>query len=154
MSYPAGPGDPPKGQDGQQPTRPDTTVTDLGTLEWCWARLLTTTEGVLFSHGGLRPSRRAVRYSVDFGQVQIPIGSYPGTDVTLGLVGHAADGQRWVVRATGVAQLSTLGVDPSEACRSSHPSQLLVPDGADTLLLNVDRLRGYRGPRSGACDVW
>jgi hypothetical protein len=131
------------------PARQVASVTDLGTLEWCWARLLTSTEGMLFSHAGLRPPRLAVRYSVEDGQVQIPMGSFPGaallvgSQVTLGLAGHAGDGLRWVVRASGVAQLSTLTVDSLDARRDRRPARYPVPEAARTLLLDVDRLRGY-----------
>jgi hypothetical protein len=130
--------------------RPGAHVTDLGTLEWCWARLLTTTEGVLFARRGLERANLSVHFRVEDGQVQIPIGPFPGAahllggaTVTLGLAGHADDGLRWVVRATGTALLSILETDSLTASRSSHPARRVEPQGPDALLLNVDRLRGY-----------
>jgi hypothetical protein len=161
MTHPTGPGDPPPADPGGPPPfaqpHPEGRVVDLATLDWCWMRLLSTSEGVLSSRGGRRPPSMAVGYTVDDGKVLIPIGTFSaaarllaGTQATLGLAGHGEDGLRWVVRATGVALLSVMAADSLAACRNSHPARSSAPPGADALLLSIDRIRGYHESPLGA----
>jgi hypothetical protein len=148
-----GPGEPPTSVDGRSSSVDadvEGHVIDLATPAWCWARLLSTTEGVLSSLREKKARGVAVSYTVGHGQVLIPIASFSagrllaGSAVTLGLSGRAEDGLRWVVRATGVPVLSVLAGDSLTASRNSHPARSSEPEGVDALLLRIDRLRGYR----------
>ncbi len=153
MTQRSGPGDPPS-DESHRPAAPaphvDAHVIDLATPEWCWERLFTTTAGRLSSGLGRQPFSLPVGYSVENGEVLIPIGSTPGAahllggiEVTLGLGGYTPGGLRWVVRATGVALLAVLGEDRLAAARNSHPARRVDLPRPDALLLNVDRVRGY-----------
>lgn len=156
MTQPTGPLDrrPTRSSHRRAASEPDggARVIDLADRDWCWSRLCATQRGLLSSRSPRNPAPLDVGYTVRGGRVVIPVADdaeilhlLVGHEVTLELTGHPDDGQRWVVRLTGTADLAVAAMKPS----TLHPSQLVHPargldvTSSSTLLLPVGRLRGY-----------
>jgi hypothetical protein len=127
-------------------------VIHLADPGWCWTRLRSTALGVLSSQSPAPPVAEDVTYTVVGGEIVVPVPwdsealhLLAGHEVTLGLSGRGEDGLRWVLRASGVAEFAMVRSSPVtlEDCRSSHPAHGPAFASTDTMLVAVDRLRGY-----------
>jgi hypothetical protein len=127
-------------------------VIDLADPGWCWLQLRNTALGVLSTRSRRSPLDMDVAYTVVGDEILIPIPwdsealhLLAGRDVTLSLTGRDEDSLRWVVRATGNAEFAMvpLASDTVAQCRSSHPAHGATSESTDTMVLTVDRLRGY-----------
>jgi hypothetical protein len=140
-------------------------IIDLATPPWCWAQLRSATEGILSYRSARGLASLAVTYTLTDRQIVIPIAAYNGrahlaidTEVTLALTGQDDEGLRWVVRATGIADLAVAssGSGGLTACRQSHPAHGAASRANEALLLPVARLRGFYETSLHAhddCDV-
>jgi hypothetical protein len=126
-------------------------VIDLADTDWCWSQLAASTRGVLSSRNFGRSANLDVEYTLDDEEIFIPIAYdhellhlLAAQEVTLGLEGRDDDGLKWVVRVTGVANLSLLTA-PDLFGPSSHPAhRVAAPLDPDALLvLPSERIRGF-----------
>ena len=161
------PPDPGPTSDAQQPRHAPAPLLDeragrvvqLADPGWCWSRLAGARRGVLTLDGVVGSAGLHVDFTMDDLQVLIPVPAkdkvlrrMADLDVTLSLAGRADDGLRWVVRVTGVALLFAVpsGSGGGEPTRAVQPGRAAAIPLNHSLLLPVERLRGYQESRLAA----
>ncbi|WP_375431852.1 hypothetical protein [uncultured Friedmanniella sp.] len=134
------------------PLQTDVHVIDIGAPGWCWSRLGTTGEGILSYDGPRGRQSLAVPYTVTGRQIAIPLASFndagwlaAGNETRLEVSSRPGT-QRWVVRATGMAERDPAEPDRLAYSRYVHPANNPGSNSAALsrrLVLVAPRVRGF-----------